>query len=885
MPTFERFHKSLSLFRIIIACFFLLPGLLAAQQPNDPFPGENYNHKYLEHLIKVKVDSVRETKGLYPLANDALLYYTSRDHALYLREEKKLSHYNTDDDSLKTPQLRAECKGAVNYLTGENLARTYVGRTMREGKREYVNTTYADIANDLVNGWVNSPDHYANIITPRFEVTGVAVEYDPEKKEIKAVQMFAEVKFQYDFTEDTELFPYSEWTNKPVITSFDQVSGERLQDKYEWGLKPPRDSLEFCRECNLAIDTAWYQDELTPKGRRIEFYTPNVEMMASILGNWRNGLALEVVTYDPYDCGNPAYYTMPSRRNGQSLLNGEVLEPMYRRHLKKYFKGATFREVKKGRHDPDAYFKVKLGSLPRDLSGFVEVNLLIIRKKRVCRVMHLTGLCGLSLQELHHVPYLTRLNDYSYDARNVIRTIGFDIPFEQGRSSYDYNDIKPLLDSLHYTDFEILSASVKAYTSVEGDPSLNERIGKERASSILKAIQSGQQEPFELEVESEENWDLFRQQIEGDSLLTDYDSLSMAEVKARLTERDELSRLEPYLQEQRTARVELTMRISVSEKNLGSFLLGEFHRLKDSIDLGIRRDGVMSQLSKARIDTMANIQGFAYEMVKEGIVDTALFDRFEIGLKADYSKIIKDYFWYSLELSEAKQGDPTWERNFFYRLNQLERKGISSYEIRFDIANYLTRTSGQGRRNTGMSKDLLPLIQSLLEHKDPEMQERAQHLLENYHVKNAFLIQEDGRRGDKQSQRASLLYLMSKHAGPDADDSIQYRTAELMVYCDADDLAYELLKPVSEQADPFPPSLALFMKLGYRHIEEYGDTLYHESLINVADRMPDSTWCGMFVGPCNISFQVFDYEPLRNEYCKRCADFQNYARRTFGKEE
>jgi hypothetical protein len=44
-------------------------------------------------------------------------------------------------------------------------------------------------------------------------------------------------------------------------------------------------------------------------------------------------LALEEVAYEPYHCGNPAYYTNPARRNNNSSLDGQVFEPVYKKEL------------------------------------------------------------------------------------------------------------------------------------------------------------------------------------------------------------------------------------------------------------------------------------------------------------------------------------------------------------------------------------------------------------------------------------------------------------------------------------------------------------------------------------------------------------------------
>ena len=52
---------------------------------------------------------------------------------------------------------------------------------------------------------------------------------------------------------------------------------------------------------------------------------------------------------------------------------------------------------------------------------------------------------------------------------------------------------------------------------------------------------------------------------------------------------------------------------------------------------------------------------------------------------------------------------------------------------------------------------------------------------------------------------------------------------------------------------------------------------YYSLLAWSKEILTTEEWCSMFVGPCNISFQVFDHEATRNLYCEECSDHRNYA--------
>ena len=53
---------------------------------------ENFNHQYLEHLIKAGIDNLRTSRGLQPLRNDSILLMASHDHAIYMQGTNILAH-------------------------------------------------------------------------------------------------------------------------------------------------------------------------------------------------------------------------------------------------------------------------------------------------------------------------------------------------------------------------------------------------------------------------------------------------------------------------------------------------------------------------------------------------------------------------------------------------------------------------------------------------------------------------------------------------------------------------------------------------------------------------------------------------------------------------
>ena len=67
----------------------------------------------------------------------------------------------------------------------------------------------------------------------------------------------------------------------------------------------------------------------------------DADFVKEIIQNKHDGFAVEIVPFDAYACGNPAYENEPSRRNGLKRTTGNILMPVYRDDLIKGYKKRT----------------------------------------------------------------------------------------------------------------------------------------------------------------------------------------------------------------------------------------------------------------------------------------------------------------------------------------------------------------------------------------------------------------------------------------------------------------------------------------------------------------------------------------------------------------
>ncbi|MBX7265549.1 CAP domain-containing protein [Micromonospora sp. Llam7] len=109
-----------------------------------------YQANFARHLA-----SIRGRKGfrLLPLRWDDRLEVAAAFHAVDMHERNFFAHQSPEGDG---PGDRARAVGYVQGWIAENNARG------------------ADRAGEVHDAWVNSPEHYANIIDPKYKVFAAA---------------------------------------------------------------------------------------------------------------------------------------------------------------------------------------------------------------------------------------------------------------------------------------------------------------------------------------------------------------------------------------------------------------------------------------------------------------------------------------------------------------------------------------------------------------------------------------------------------------------------------------------------------------------------------------------------------------------------------------
>jgi diguanylate cyclase (GGDEF)-like protein/PAS domain S-box-containing protein len=138
--------------------------LVASTAPcaNGDLTPDPTNLGVVEAATLCLINQVRGTHGLSALAPNAALQSSAEKHNNDMVSKDYFEHAGPAGD---TPLSRIEAAGYItdrneNWLVGENIA---------------WGTLDLSTPAAIVNAWVNSPDHYANIVTPTYTDSGLAV--------------------------------------------------------------------------------------------------------------------------------------------------------------------------------------------------------------------------------------------------------------------------------------------------------------------------------------------------------------------------------------------------------------------------------------------------------------------------------------------------------------------------------------------------------------------------------------------------------------------------------------------------------------------------------------------------------------------------------------
>jgi uncharacterized protein YkwD len=863
---------------------------------NAQIDGSNLNRKLLEHEIKMLVDSTRLAHNLAPLFNDSILYVASDHHAKYLVAKGALSHQEVEKKEFYNPQDRANYYGAPkSYLVGENLVYTHYNNRVKVKGKTFITDNYKAIARSLVFSWINSKGHFKNMITPEYQVTGLSIGVDTVKQRIYACQKFAHVIYKYSFKENTTFFPYSKMSQDAVNSLLANAPKDL---SYPFGLR--YDEKEKCEECK----ESWrYYPPFSVRIARKYFILriEDAEFVKQLIKNRRDGFAVEMVPFDAYACGNSAYETEASRRNGMKRTSGHVLEPVYRNDLMKGFrkrkrvKDLSFAKYlftadsvsffkRFGRYKlvnfKAKYFEIKLGKVPKDMNGWWNHNLMYIHNKQICHFKYLTNYPGELVTELINVPYYppVPVNDYEFILDQFKDTI--ELLYGPGETVTSGGALSTLIKKYKEKNVTIKSIRIDGFCSVEGDAATNEMLHRQRAENILEQLRSLMESDTVYRLHSQVAWDHFYASVKDAPKWKFLYPLSKSEIVSYLTDPKNERPLD-ILSEERKVKVEITGVRELNPKNANYYvkrdLVNLFYKDKRG-KLQCKDENAVRRLYEkayyfTTVDTLT-VKNFLNIVVP----------RAEAFVSHPLDHDIAFYRYHYLKDSVDRLGLAKLESKVESVFTMCGAAEHLSPEFHYLSACFLVERIKRKKDNTVNNPDIqkaFDRLNLLLNWYDLDSTFRLDVAKANLNIVNILCetINPDQLFEYNDIVNKSLIHIVEYYRNTDQlNPQMVLSLSKLLCYFKNIPLAMSLCADYLDDNEV----LKLYLPLAYNHSsylssdEEFEfETYYQNLLMEAKGRLTSEEWCNLFYGEYGIPFQVMDDKNLHSEFCSTCPDRVN----------
>lgn len=308
----------------------------------------------------------------------------------------------------------------------------------------------------------------------------------------------------------------------------------------------------------------------------------------------------------------------------------------------------------------------------------------------------------------------------------------------------------------------------------------------------------------------------------------------------------------------------------------------EYYTKKEFKDL----DNQIKEHKRQRVDydyylnKMADLYRYTYAMVKRGYLDETIF--MDLPLPAyheEHPHLIQYYLLFGTELHTVFSRIPNWQSDSVYYMDKYLYASKAELLPEF---NYMTLK---------LFSEQLVARKSMTEKEYEHLEKKVETLKRYYQENEMARINMDKMnfnfnmlalnhffKNSPEEQQHNAIMALAQVYEFYSNNDLMYDTlalnlARVATYYQNPDKGVDFVAPYQYVNDE---ALAFVNEVAYVHSSDPLSVFYYEKLIADFERMETITWCNMFTKPCGIPFQAFDYEALRNLYCKECVGINAY---------
>ena len=784
-------------FLLIVALLFfgLCSSYAQTQDSNIPFKNPDLN--LLENLLTKEIDRLRDSIGIHVLTKDEALTKAATLQAKYLLKLGKLTHVN-QKKALTTPEGRVKKSKGLHHLVGENISMMVIGEPflLPGGEKKVRLFTYGEVIQAVTRRWVKTRFWEANLLDPNYYLSGYALSYDKKRGRIFFVQVLGSLP------PDLLAIPYP---------------------KKAYGTLPF--DYNRCRSCENAVTRLTKRrisQRIRIKDRKIYFYFPDLEMFRNIYQSTEFSFAADVLLRSQFPCGSG------NRLHGSPIHDGYMTEPIKRQDMLKY-----------NLDNKGESLLVELGELPPEIDDQIEVNLLLLFRKTICKTLVTSPLTAFSLEPMPMELRMVTTNE-GEEVRILRKRVNLIIPFEKDKYEYAREDIEPLYDSLRLNLFNIKAIDLTAYASVEGYVSRNELLQKKRAESIVEVLKSFELDTVETRIRTFENWSEFYRDISG----TGFDQLrrlSREEVKAALRQDSMATAIEPLLKPHRKAEIGL----SVEEKLVFDFDLNELSAYYQK-----------SIAARESIKEMLRLQSALYSAVQSGRLPAQAWDSVPVPEEAGFIALINNDLVFNYVRKDSLPP--------FSRIEELAVLAKRRPDVLLNLFEIMAHYWLQDPSLIPEPEEFLKRIKSLHKAKGVSA-DRYYHLLYNFYLGASQAYSSRKQYG---AAETSVNFIAQYYLHHEVSTEDALRLANFLVYHRMNEEATNLLRPYTEAEEVSEELLFYYLSLivNQEFREEEGELV---EKMRMARSMNQQRFCELFGKP-ELSFQLLRDYYLKKMYCESC---------------
>ena len=763
-----------------------------------------YDAAFLEGLVQEQIDDFRKSKELPVFKHDEVLTAAAVDQTLFMSKTGKITH-SQPSPKKDTPFNRVMFYDGMHGKVGENCYKLIVG-TMAKLPGETKKTklkSYQNVAKAIAQGWINSDDGSKILTNLKYVNYGISIALNEKDKSIIATHVVGSESFVLPegvkpMRDDFGILPY------------DKSKCSDLDKKFAYLPQLMSDNIFF-------------------KNGEIYFYFHDLELFKNVLSESGDGIAIDIISRDQFDCGsgNKIY---PSK-----VHKGVMLPPISRSHI--FGKN----ELKESNE-----IEVSLGLIPEYVdTNNVEFNLLMIKSNCLCQTIVYNSLGGENLTSLD-LNFMLDTLSVSSRADSVLNQLTFTVPFERNKSQYNSADIKPFLDSISLNRFDLKKIEVIAYSSIEGGEKQNKIIQERRAKSILAAIKKYKLQDVETKITTKENLAGFYESIKGSPYEDELTKLSREDL-LKVVNSDTLKiNLEPYLEETRKAQIILYVEKVFMDEALFKVLPEWFEKAlenKDYVKAKVYQSVMLKNVENGNIGK-DKILAVKIPHLKE----TVSFINNQIALRWYYSKATNKDSLHNYLLRDIETQliiDPT---NAFLMYNKAVLRLLlwsSDYKREPDPKLVLREIRLLGSSN--IEKWMI------------------NRLVLNYNIISADYFYDNKKFIEREK---ALVNVKKALFSSNLDRDQSFRIANYFMFQLRIDWAIEIMKPFAVKENIDEEFLFTFLTVAIYNKEKIPEKEY-EVYMNRAKKLNKERFCKLFGFP-NMSFQLLRNIQVKKLYCATC---------------